>query len=74
MTATASTRYDKPVFKQGYRLTYVRRGDGEVLGVLVEGPRLPRALYIPRSPGPGFRVRLPEGLKKILRKEGFELE
>ena len=74
MSATASTRYDKPVFKHGYRLTYVRREDGEILGVLVEGPRLPRALYIPRNPGSELRVKLPEGLKRILRKEGFKLE
>ncbi len=73
MIAKASMKYDPPIYKQGYRLTFVRNQDNEIIGVLVEGPRVPRPLYIPKTPGSNMRVKLPEHVLKLLRKNGFNL-
>jgi hypothetical protein len=69
----ARTKYDEPIFRQGYRITFVRNEEDVIIGALVEGPRIPRPLYIPREPGAKHRVRLPEHVKKLLRKNGFNI-
>jgi len=73
MSTRASMKYDPPIYKQGYRLTFVRGENDEVIGVLVEGPRVPRPLYIPKNPGTNMRVKLPEHILRVLRKKGFNL-
>ncbi len=69
----ARTSYDEPIFRQGYRITFVRDENGEIIGALVEGPRIPRPLYIPKEPSAKYSVKLPEHLKRFLSKEGFKL-
>ncbi len=73
MKIRATMKYDSPIFKQGYRITFVRNQDNDIIGVLVEGPRIPRPLYIPKSPGAKLNVKLPEHVRKLLLKEGFNL-
>ncbi|AFH42104.1 hypothetical protein IOK49_02015 [Fervidicoccus fontis] len=73
MSAKASVVYDEPIFVQGYRLTFVRLKSGEVIGVLIEGPRIPKPLYIPKLPGTKLTIKLPEHVRKVLEKESFSV-
>jgi len=74
MNIKATTKHDPPIFKHGYRITYIRNVEDEVIGVLIEGPRLHRPLYIPKQSTFPVKVKLPEILKKSLKKEGFNIE
>jgi len=56
-----------------YRITFLTSREGEVVGVIIEGPKYPRPLYIPKSPCSKIDVKIPEVLKKFLIKEGFKL-
>ena len=73
MSVKAKTKYDEPIFKHGYRITFVRNEEDEIIGALVEGPRLPRPLYIPKAPSAKHIVKLPEHIKKMLLKKGFNI-
>uniref|UniRef100_A0A7J3ZL85 Uncharacterized protein n=1 Tax=Fervidicoccus fontis TaxID=683846 RepID=A0A7J3ZL85_9CREN len=73
MDKVSRTQEDAPIFRYGYRLTFVRDSEGQVIGVLVEGPRLPKPLYIPKNPAFSIRARLPETVKRFLRKNGFAI-
>lgn len=72
MVILTSSKKDEPVLLYGYRLTYIRDAHGEVIGVLIEGPRLHRPIYIPKSSP--IKAKLPESIKKALTKEGFKIE
>jgi len=72
MVVLTSSKRDEPVFLHGYRLVFIRDSAGEVIGVLIEGPRLPRPIYIPKKAP--VKAKLPEALKKALLKEGFQVE
>ncbi|MEM1619169.1 MAG: hypothetical protein QXU97_03980 [Fervidicoccaceae archaeon] len=74
MGPAIAIKRDEPVIKHGYKITMVRDASGEVVGAIIEGPRFPKAFYLPRNPGSTIRVRLPEGVLAYLRREGFKLE
>ncbi len=55
-----------------YRIMFVSK-NGEILGVVVNGSRIPRPLYISRNE----RIKapkLPLSVKRFLRKKGFMVE
>lgn len=68
---TRVSRKDEPVFVYGYRVTYLRDEQGNVIGAIVEGPRLSRPVYLPKSTP--VKVKLPENVKKALLKAGFQV-
>lgn len=72
MVILTSSKKDEPVFIHGYRLVFIRDTNGEVIGVLIEGPRLNRPVYIPKNTP--VKVKLPEAIKKTLLREGFRVE
>ena len=74
MGGVSRTQEDSPIFKYGYKITFVRDSEGQVIGVLVEGPRLLKPLYIPKKPALPIRTKLPENVKRFLRKNGFPLQ
>ncbi len=52
-----------------YRITVYKTPDGRIVGALIEGPRLPRPVYVAKSePVPN---KLPKTVRKFLRKLGF---
>lgn len=71
MDIKATVSYEEPIFLQGYRITFVKSSNNEIIGVLIEGPRLKKPLYLPKTPGAKFSVKLPEQVKKLLVKYGF---
>lgn len=56
-----------------YRLTFLCSENDDIVGVIIEGPKFPRPLYIPRTPGSKLNVKVPENVRKFLIKEGFNL-
>ncbi len=66
----AAAREEHQVGK--YRVTLFRDAEGRIIGALVEGPRLPRPVYIAYSEA--VRHRLPKTIKKFLRRFGFRVE
>ncbi|MCC6010623.1 MAG: hypothetical protein QW604_04150 [Fervidicoccaceae archaeon] len=72
MVILTSSKKDEPIYIHGYRLTFIRDNSGEIIGVLIEGPRLGRPVYIPKSSP--VKAKLPETIKKALKKEGFNVE
>ncbi|MGC8564391.1 MAG: hypothetical protein ACP5LZ_05820 [Fervidicoccaceae archaeon] len=57
----------------GYRLTFLSSENGDVIGVIIEGPKFPRPLYIPKTPGSKVNVKVPDNVRKFLIKEGFNI-
>ncbi|MGC8679542.1 MAG: hypothetical protein ACP5I2_03900 [Fervidicoccaceae archaeon] len=57
----------------GYRLTFLSSENGDVIGVIIEGPKFPRPLYIPKAPGSKVNVKVPDNVRKFLIKEGFNI-
>lgn len=57
----------------GYRLTFLSFENGDVIGVIIEGPKFPRPLYIPKTPGSKVNVKVPDNVRKFLIKEGFNI-
>jgi hypothetical protein len=55
-----------------YRVTLLIDGEGRVIGALVEGPRLPRPVYIGREETTAPRI--PKQVKKYLRRLGFKIQ
>jgi hypothetical protein len=72
MGVRSEAKEEKVEFIGGYKLTFVSSG-GEVIGVIIEGPKFPRPLYIPKDPCARLSVKLPENIRKFLIKEGFKL-
>lgn len=57
----------------GYRIKLVKDSGGDIVGALVEGPRMLRPVYVPKNPASPVRVNLPESVKSVLRKKGFQV-
>jgi hypothetical protein len=55
-----------------YRLTIIYDGAGRVVGVVIEGPRLARPIYI--AARERVTLKLPKSIRKILRRYGFNIE
>jgi len=54
-----------------YRVTLLYSGTGNIIGALVEGPRLPRPVYI--AVEETAAPRIPKAVKKYLRRLGFKI-
>lgn len=66
-----STTVKESVVVGGYTITVIGKDD-DVLGVIVEGARLPRPIYIAK--GERVRVNLPKSVKRYLKRMGFSVE
>ncbi|MEM3889831.1 MAG: hypothetical protein QXI63_06895, partial [Fervidicoccaceae archaeon] len=63
MGVKAGVKEQRVEFYEGYKLTFLSSESGDVLGVIIEGPKLSRPLYLPKTPGARLSVKIPERVR-----------